>query len=58
MTWPVLLRRKPESLRPYAAFRIRVAKKALAGARAGGDAEQALAIERELSIWEGVYECL
>ena len=55
---PVLLRRKPESLRPYAAFRIRVAKKALAGARAGGDAEQALAIERELSIWEGVYECL
>jgi len=55
---PVLMRDKPASLKPYAAFRVRVAEKALKGARAGGDNEQAAALERELSIWEEVLGCL
>ncbi|HIS03465.1 MAG TPA: SAM-dependent methyltransferase [Candidatus Pullichristensenella avicola] len=47
---PVLLRKRPPLLFDYAAFRLRVAGKALAGARRGqGDAA---ALEREISIWE------
>ena len=55
---PVLLERLPEELAPYARFRLRVARKALAGARAGGDAAQEAALEREIAIWEDVSACL
>ena len=55
---PVLLERLPEELAPYARFRLRVARKALAGARTGGDAAQEAALEREIAIWEDVSACL
>ena len=55
---PVLLRRMPEELTPYAAFRLRVAKKALKGAQAAGDEAQAEALRREAAIWEEVCACL
>lgn len=55
---PVLLRDLPPSLAPYAAFRLRVARKALAGAMAGGDAAQIEALNREIDIWEEVRACL
>jgi len=49
---PVLLERRPEELRDYAKFRIRVAKKALSGMERGGaDGEQ---MKRELTVWEEV----
>ena len=44
--------RRPPLLSDYAAFRLRVAGKALQGARRGhGDAA---AFEREISIWEAI----
>lgn len=47
---PVLLQKRPAALEPYAAFRVRVARKALEGVRKGrGDAA---AFEREIAIWE------
>ena len=55
---PVLLRDMPASLAPYAAFRLRVAKKALSGAERGGDGPQAEALRREIWIWEEVQACL
>ena len=55
---PVLLRELPESLKSYAAFRLRVAKKALTGAERGGDAAQVAALEHEIAIWEEVMTCL
>ena len=55
---PVLLERLPEELLPYAQFRLRVAKKALGGAKAGGDEAQALALGREIDIWQEVLACL
>ena len=55
---PVLLRDKPESLRPYAAFRLRVAQKALGGAEKGGDRAQVVALRHEIDIWEEVLKCL
>ena len=55
---PVLLERMPDELAPYAAFRLRVAKKALAGARASDDASQQDPLEREVAIWEEVCACL
>ena len=49
---PVLLQKRPPLLCDYAAFRLRVAGKALTGARRGhGDAA---AFEREISIWEAI----
>ena len=49
---PVLLKKRPPLLSDYAAFRLRVAGKALQGARRGhGDAA---AFEREISIWEAI----
>lgn len=54
---PVLLRDRPESLGPYAAFRLRVAKKALCGAVRGQDAAQIQALKREIDIWEEVVTC-
>ena len=55
---PVLLERMPEALTPYAAFRLRVAKKALAGASRSEDAAQQASLEREIAIWEEVCACL
>ena len=55
---PVLLERLPPELIPYAAFRLRVARKALAGAERAGDTEQAEPLRREIAIWEGVQACL
>lgn len=49
---PILLRRKPEELSDYAAFRLRVARKALDGARQGGEAAVISELEREIAIWE------
>ncbi|MDO4868023.1 MAG: class I SAM-dependent methyltransferase [Clostridia bacterium] len=55
---PVLLERMPDELLPYARFRLRVAKKALAGALASGDDGQIAPLEREAAIWEEVLACL
>ena len=55
---PVLLEELPPELEPYAAFYLRVAKKALIGAEKGGDGEQIEALKREIAIWEEVLECL
>ena len=55
---PVLLARMPRALEPYAAFRLRVARKALAGALASEDDSQRAPLERELAIWEEVWACL
>ena len=55
---PVLLRTKPEALTGYTQFRLRVARKALAGAENGGDAEMIRALREEIEIWEDVEACL
>lgn len=55
---PVLLQKRPPELGDYARFRIRVAAKALEGARKGCDAETAAALEREKRIWEDLEACL
>lgn len=55
---PVLLERLPDELTPYARFRLRVAKKALAGAAESGDETQTAPLEAEISIWEEVLACL
>ena len=51
---PVLLKERPALLDDYAAFRIRVLKKALLGAEKGRDAAMIEAIQAELSVWEGI----
>ena len=53
---PVLLQRLPAELRPYAQFRLRVAKKALKGAEAAADAAQREPLEQEIAIWEEVLD--
>lgn len=55
---PVLLKEKPATLEPYARFQLRVARKALAGARSGGDIEEIMKHEEACSLWRGVLECL
>ena len=55
---PVLLERLPEALTPYAAFRLRVARKALAGASASEDQAQQALLKQEIAIWEEVFACL
>lgn len=55
---PVLLLEKPALLGDYCAFRLRVAKKALAGAENGSDEANIGALRREISIWEEVQACL
>ena len=55
---PVLLQKLPSTLKPYADFRLRVAKKALNGAIRGEDAGQAALLQREIEIWEAVRACL
>ena len=54
----MLLEKLPSELEPYAAFRLRVAKKALAGAVHGGDDPQVAALRHEIDIWEEVMACL
>ena len=55
---PVLLERMPGELAPYAAFRLRVARKALAGASVSEDPAQQAPLEQEIAIWEEVCACL
>lgn len=55
---PVLLRRLPPELSPYAQFRLRVAKKAFEGARTSTDRASASRLEEEIAIWEEVLACL
>lgn len=55
---PVLLKERPALLRDLAAFYIRVACKALAGAEAGNEEQTARQLRRELEIWEDVERCL
>jgi len=55
---PVLFRDMPPELEGYAGFRLRVAKKALDGARDGGDLEVIMRLEYECGLWKGVLECL
>ena len=49
---PCLLRDMPPEMREYAAFMRRVLKTAAQGARTGGDAARAEALEKRLSAWE------
>ena len=55
---PVLLERRPPLLADYAAFRLRVARKALSGAQQGGDAKNIEELRREIAVWEEVEACL
>lgn len=55
---PVLLQSKPPELADYTAFRLRVARKALAGAQNGSDLQNVEALKREIAIWEDVERCL
>ena len=55
---PVLLDERPELLKDYAAFRLRVAKKALDGAQHGSDEAVIAALKKEIVIWEDVDACL
>ena len=55
---PVLLRRMPPELLPYALFRRRVARKALQGARASGRGEEEKPLLEEVQIWEEMCACL
>ena len=55
---PVILKNKPETLREYTSFRIRVAKKALAGAENGAAKENIRELKREIAIWEDIEKCL
>ena len=54
----MLLERRPPLLGDYAAFRLRVARKALTGAQQGGDAENIAELRREIAVWEEVEACL
>lgn len=53
---PVLMRGYDENLRLYAAFRKKVAEKALLGAKKSPNAN-AEALELELSVWKEILEC-
>ena len=55
---PALLAKKHPLLTDYARFHLRVARKALEGARAGSDAMAAAELERRIAIWEEVEKCL
>ena len=55
---PVILKKRPEALRDYTAFRLRVAEKALAGAQNGSDPATIEALKKEISVWEDVEKCL
>lgn len=55
---PVILKNKPDALRDYTAFRLRVAKKALQGAQHGGANAHIDELQRKIAIWEDVEKCL
>ena len=55
---PVLLKNKPELLKDYAAFRLRVLKKALEGASRGEDQADADLLSGEIKVWEEAAACL
>ena len=55
---PVLLERRPPLLADYAAFRLRVARKALSGAQQGGDTASMDELRQEINLWEEVKACL
>lgn len=55
---PVLLKTKPAELVGLTQFRLRVARKALAGAESGGEEAVAEALRNEIRIWEEVESCL
>lgn len=55
---PVILKKRPDELADYAAFRLRVARKALAGAENGSDEAVIEALRSEISVWEDVEKCL
>ena len=55
---PVLLKNKTQELADYTAFRLRVSRKALAGAQNGNDNETIDTLKREIAIWEDVERCL
>ena len=55
---PLLLKEKPELLADYAAFRLRVAHKALLGAQNGRDEAVIAALQNEIAIWKDVEACL
>lgn len=55
---PVLLKKRPEEMKDYAAFRLRVARKALEGAVSGADRSNEAALRREVALWEEVEGCL
>lgn len=53
---PVLLKNPSEAFREYAAFRLRVAKKALAGAEKSEGSEKD-ALQTEMEYWREIAEC-
>ena len=53
---PVLRKEPSEAFREYAAFRLRVAQKALAGAEKSGHSEKD-ALLTEMEYWRGIVEC-
>ena len=55
---PVILEKKPALLAEYAAFRLRVLKKALDGASRGADAEDIALLSHEIAIWAEIAACL
>ena len=55
---PVLLKNRPALLADYAAFRLRVAAKALQGAQNGSNDAVVAALKKEIEIWEDVKACL
>lgn len=55
---PLLMQSKPALMADYAAFRLRVARRALDGAQKGGDEACIAALKREIGIWEEVERCL
>ena len=55
---PVLMKKKQELLKDYAAFRLRVLNKALEGASRGDDQDDADLLRKEIQIWEEASACL
>ena len=54
---PVLLEKKPPDFAGYVQFRLRVQRKAYAGA-VKGEAENAEALAHEIALWEEIEQCL
>lgn len=54
----LLLQKKPALMADYAAFRLRVARRALEGAQKGGDEACIAALKNEIAVWEEVEACL